>query len=106
MAGIKIVGVPQSKPIHGLSPNFQDMFMFEDLELIRFWRYLETNVAMATHLRCMGLQFMDVPQHKPVHGFSPKFKGMFPQEDLELVRFSGLSTVVMETHFKDFGSCG
>ena len=25
-AGIKFVGVPQPKPIHGLPPNFQSMF--------------------------------------------------------------------------------
>ena len=26
MAGIKLVGVPQPKPMHGFSPNFEDMF--------------------------------------------------------------------------------
>ena len=25
-AGIKLVGVPQTKPLHGFSPNFQGMF--------------------------------------------------------------------------------
>ena len=35
---LKFVGIPQPKPVHGVSPNFQDMLMNEDLELIRFWR--------------------------------------------------------------------
>ena len=26
-AGIKLVGVPQPKPLHGFSPNFQGMFI-------------------------------------------------------------------------------
>ena len=33
---LKFVGVLQPKPIHRLSPIFQDMFSQEDPELIRF----------------------------------------------------------------------
>ena len=37
IVGINVVGVLQPWPMHGFSPNFQDMFNQEDLEPVRFW---------------------------------------------------------------------
>ena len=56
---------------------FRIYFPQEDLELIRFWGYLVTTVAMATLLRFWVLKFVGVPQPKPLHGFSPNFQDMF-----------------------------
>ena len=55
-AGIKLVGVPQPKPLHEFSPNFQGCLPQDDLELIRYWGYLVTTVAMGTRLRFLGLK--------------------------------------------------
>ena len=63
---IKRVGVPQSKPIHGFSTNFQDTV--EDLELIRLF-FANTSFLV--------LKFVRVPQPKHMHGFSPNFQDIF-----------------------------
>ena len=55
-AGIKLVGVPQTKSIHGFSPNFQSLFMQEDLELVRFWGHPVTTVALETLFTFLGLK--------------------------------------------------
>ena len=35
---LTFVGVPQPKPVHGFSPNFQDMLTETGSELSKFWR--------------------------------------------------------------------
>ena len=73
-AGINLVGVQLTKPMHGFSTQFKDMFTQENLVLIRFWGgYLAVNVAMAI------LNFVGVPQPKPIHGFSPNFQDMLTE---------------------------
>ena len=53
-AGIKFLSVPQPKPMHGVLPNFQDMFAQRETKLIRFWGYLTTAVAIATLISFWG----------------------------------------------------
>ena len=69
--------VPQTKPLHGFSLNFQGMFILRGSGADKFWGYPVTSVAMTTLLRFSGLKFVGVPQTKPLHGFSPNFQGMF-----------------------------
>ena len=46
----------------------------EDLKAIRFWvGYLVTNAVMATLKDFWVLEFVGVPQPKPIHKFSPNF---------------------------------
>ena len=53
------MGVPQPKPLHRFSPNFQDICLSqEDLEMIMFWRYPVPTVAMATLLNFGVLKFL------------------------------------------------
>ena len=56
------MGVPQAKPMHVFSPDFQDMFTQTrsrvDSEVLGV--YLATCVAMEIHLRLLGLKFVDV----------------------------------------------
>ena len=53
-----------------------------------------------------GIKLLDVPQPKPLHGFSPNFKGIVPHKDLELIRFWGESgnNCCHGNTFKIFGS--
>ena len=65
---------------------------------------------MATLLRFSGLKFVGVLQTKLLHSFSSNFRVCLPQEDLELIRFSGypLTTVAMATllRFSGLKHCG
>ena len=75
---LKFVGVPQPKPLYGFSPNFQDMFSprgsTADLVLVGIrlpllpWQHFKDFQV---------LNFVDVPQPKPLYGFSPNFQDMF-----------------------------
>ena len=56
-----------------------------------FGGYPVTTVAMATLKDFRVLKFVGFPQTKPLHRFSPNFQGSLPQEDLELIRFWGVS---------------
>ena len=58
--------------------------------LVRFWGYPVTTVAMTTQ-DFQVLQFVGVPQTKPLHGFHQIFRICLPQDDLELIRFWGVS---------------
>ena len=51
---MKLVGVPQLKPVHGFSQK-------DDQELIGFWGYLETTVAITT-LKIFFLKFAVIPE--------------------------------------------
>ena len=102
------MGVPQLKPMHGFSPNFQGMFTprgskanyvmrgiqpqhgntFKILECQRLWVFHSLNLCPDFHQ--IFLNFVGVPQPKPMHGFSPNFQDMFTQEDLELIMFWGI----------------
>ena len=67
----------------------------EDLELIRFGGggggHMVTTVAMATLLDFRVLKFVGVPQPKPRMDFHQIFRICLPQEDVELIRFLGVS---------------
>ena len=77
-SGLKVVGVPQPKPLHGFSPNFQDMFTPRDLQLIRFWRVSGYHCFHGYTFKISGiLNFVGVIQPKPLYGFSPNFQDMF-----------------------------
>ena len=73
-AGIKFVGVPQPKPLHGFSPNFQGMFTPRGSRADLAFRQ---QLLPWQHLRFSSLKFMGVPQTKPLYGFSTNFQGMF-----------------------------
>ena len=57
VAGIKLVGIPQPKPMYLFSPNFQGMFTSRGSRAdLGFGRYQATAVAIATLLRFFGLK--------------------------------------------------
>ena len=87
------MGLPQPKPMHRFLPNFQGMFTPRgsraDKVLMDIWQQL---LPWQHFQDFLVLNFVDVPRPKPLHGFSPNFQGMItPQEDLELIRFLGVS---------------
>ena len=51
------MGVPQTKPLHRFTPNFQGMFIPKESRAdLVFWGYPDTTVAMATLLKFFGLK--------------------------------------------------
>ena len=105
--GIKLVGVPQSKPLHGFSPNFQGMFIPRGSRAdYVFGGYPVITVATATLFKIFQvLKFVGVPQTKPLHGFSPNFQDLFiPRRSRADYDFGGypVITVAIATLFKIF----
>ena len=74
-SGLKLVGVPQPKHMHGFSQNFQDMFnprgSRADYVLGVTWQLLL--LPWQKVLDFSVLNFVGVPQPKPMHGFSSEF---------------------------------
>ena len=57
--GLKSMGVPQPQPVHGFSPNFQDMFTPRGSRADCFLGgYLATTVAMDTLVRFLCHQHL------------------------------------------------
>ena len=91
------MGVPQPEPLHGFSPNFQDMFTSRgstaDLVLVG----IRLPLLPWQHFKDFRvLKFVGVRQTKaPAHDFT----NFSPQEHLELIRFAGytVTTVAMVT---------
>ena len=73
------MGVPQPKPMHRFSPNFQGMLTETESradKVLGVWQQL----LPWQHLRLLGLKkFVGVPQPKPMHGFSPNFQDMLTE---------------------------
>ena len=103
--GFKVVGVPQPKPCMDFHQIFRGCLPQDHLELIRFWGYPVTTVAMATLLRFLGFKVVGVPQPKPCMDFHQIFRGCLPQDHLELIRFWGypVTTVAMATLLRFLG---
>ena len=71
------MGVPQTKLLHGFSPNFQGMITLSGSRADKiFGGYPVTTVAMVTLLIFSGLKVLDVSQPKLLHEFS-NFQDMF-----------------------------
>ena len=63
--------------MHGFSPNFSIYIPQEDLELIYVSGGIWQQLLPWKHFEFFGgLTFVDVPQPKPMYGFSPNFQGM------------------------------
>ena len=89
MVGIKLVGVPQPKPMHRFSPYFQGMFTPRGSRA-DFRGYLA--VAMATLLRFFwSLNLWVFHSLNPCMDFHQIFGVCLPQQGLELIRFWGVS---------------
>ena len=67
------MGVPQTKPLHEFSPNFQGKLGGGGGGGLSSYNFKDFRV----------LKIVGVSQPKPLHGFSPNF------QDLELSRFWG-----------------
>ena len=78
------VGVPQTKPLHRFSPNFQEMFY---LELIRFWRVSSNNCFHGNTFQIFGSYTLWVFQRPKlcIH-FHQTFRTCKPQKNLDLIR--------------------
>ena len=77
---------------------FSECLAQEDLELITFWGFPVTTVAMATLLRFSVLNVCGVPQPKPLHRFSPNFQDMFvPSRSRAMFWGCLVETVAMAT---------
>ena len=89
---LKFAGVPQPKPLHGFSPNFQDVFTPRGSRADYVLRGIQLSLLPWQHFSYFQvLNFVGVPQLKPMHGFSPNFQDMCTQEDLQLIRFWAVS---------------
>ena len=67
----KFVGVPQPKPLHGFSPNFQDMFTPRGSRAdYVLGGYPAFNIFQV-------LKFVGVPKPKPLQEFPPNFQDIF-----------------------------
>ena len=78
VACIKLVAVPQLKPMHRFSPNFQEILPQDDLEPIRFLGGSSNNCCHGNTFKILGvLNFVGCPQPKSMHRFSPNFWDIF-----------------------------
>ena len=62
VSSIKFVGVPQPKPMHGFSPNFQAMFNQRESR------------ADSVYGEYLAMAVLSIRQPKPIHGFSLPFR--------------------------------
>ena len=95
---IKLVSVPQPKPMHGFSPNFQDVQ--ENLQLIRFFfffffffgggggGYLATAVGNTFKI-LVSYKLLALHSLNQSTDFHQIFRICLPQEDVELIRIWG-----------------
>ena len=76
LVGIKLVDVPQPKPMQGFSPNFQDMFTQRRsrADYVGIWQQL---LPWQHFQDFLVVKFVGVTQSKPMHGFSPNFQICF-----------------------------